>query len=341
MDYSLINIIAILIAIGTVFVIARSVVIINQQECMIVERLGKLHTVFHSGLNILIPFIDKARPVLWIRNGSMNYFDRLDLREVFIDIHEQQMITRDNVGIMVDAIIYLQITDVRRSVYEIQSLPIAVSQLTQTSLRSLVGELDLDSTLSGRDVINSRLKLVLDAATDKWGLKVNRVEIRNIVPPPEVQAAMEKQMQAERERRAKVLAAEGAKQSLVLNAEGEKKSLIERSEGEMQQKINKALGDKQAFIEQAIGQAKAIEQIAEAQAQSILYIKNAFGSAEVASNYLITMEYLKQYGQMTQKPGDKVLIPYEATAALGAFSAVKEMMTKFDMSALDSSKKRS
>ena len=309
-----------------VFILSKCIVIIRQQECMIVERLGRFHTIFRSGLNILVPFIDRPRSVLWTRNGSIAYFDRLDLREVFIEIPEQKMITKDNVGIVVDAIIYLQITDVNRSVYEIQSLPIAVAQLTQTTLRSLVGEMDLDHTLSGRDTINNRLKGVLDAATDKWGLKVNRVEIKNIAPPPEVQAAMEKQMQAERERRAHVLTAEGAKQSQVLKAEGEKKGLIERSEGEMQEKINRALGDKQAFTEQATGQARAIECVAAAQARSIELIRTAFNSPEVAANYLIAMEYLKQFGNMTSRDTDKVFIPYEASAALGSLGGIKEML---------------
>ena len=308
------------------FILIKSVVIIRQQECIIVERLGKFHGIYHSGLNILIPFIDRSRSVLWARNGAIAFFDRLDLREVFIEVPEQKMITKDNVGILVDAIIYLQVTDVKRAVYEIQSLPVAVAQLTQTTLRSLVGEMDLDQTLSGRDLINTRLKIVLDQATDKWGLKVNRVEIKNVTPPREVQQAMEKQMQAERERRAVILTAEGEKQSQVLHAEGQKKALIERSEGEMQEKINKALGEKQAFIEHATGQADAIERVAHAQRKSIELVKDAFGSTEVASQYLVAMEYLKQFGQFTQKNTDKVFIPYEASSVLGALGGIKELV---------------
>lgn len=254
--------------------------------------------------------------------------DRIDLREVIIDIPEQQVITKDNVGIIVDAIIYVQITDVKRAAYEIQGLPTAVAQLTQTTLRSLIGELDLDNTLSSRDVINSRLKMVLDEATDKWGLKVNRVELKNVIPPKDVQMAMEKQMQAERERRAKVLTAEGAKQSQILNAEGEKRSRIEQSEGEKQEKINQALGDKEAIIARAFGQARAIEDVAAAQAKSIELIKSAFGSPDVAANYLVAMEYLKQFGQMTHKNTDKVFIPYEATGVLSSLGAIGDIMQK-------------
>jgi regulator of protease activity HflC (stomatin/prohibitin superfamily) len=312
----------------SIFIISRSFIVIRQQECVMVERLGKFHTVLSSGLRFLIPFIDQTRQILWSRNGVITQVDRIDLREVVIDIPEQQVITKDNVGINVDAIIYVQITDVKRAVYEIQALPLAVAQLTQTTLRSLIGEMDLDHTLSSRDLINSRLKIVLDEATDKWGLKVNRVELKNVTPPPEVQIAMEKQMQAERERRANVLTAEGAKQSQILNAEGEKRSRIERSEGEKQEKINQALGDREATVARALGQAAAIESVAAAQAKSIEMIQGAFGSPQVAANYLIAMEYLKRFGEMTHKNTDKVFIPYEATGVLSSLGAVGDLLKK-------------
>lgn len=311
-----------------VFVFKKFIIVIRQQECVIVERLGKFHNVLNSGLNFLIPFVDQSRSILWSRSGVITMVDRIDLREVVVDIPEQKVITKDNVGILVDAIIYVQITDVKRAAYEIQALPIAVAQLTQTTLRSLVGEMDLDQTLSSRDLINSRLKAVLDEATDKWGLKVNRVELKNVTPPPEVQMAMEKQMQAERERRANVLTAEGAKQSQILNAEGDKRSRIERSEGEKQEKINQALGDQEATVARALGQAQAIESVAGAQAKSIEMIKGAFGSSDVAANYLVAMEYLKRFGEMTQKNTDKVFIPYEATGVLSSLGAMSDIMRK-------------
>ncbi|KAB8032019.1 SPFH domain-containing protein [Fluviispira multicolorata] len=311
-----------------IFIFSKYVIVIRQQECIIVERLGKFHAVLNSGLNVLIPFVDQSRAILWSRNGMITNVDRIDMREVVIDIPAQQVITKDNVGINVDAIIYVQITDVKRAAYEIQALPIAVAQLTQTTLRSLVGEMDLDHTLSSRDVINSRLKIVLDEATDKWGLKVNRVELKNVTPPPEVQNAMEKQMQAERERRANVLTAEGSKQSQILNAEGEKRARIEHSEGEKQEKINQALGDQEATVARALGQAKAIESVAAAQAKSIELIKGAFGGPEVAANYLVAMEYLKRFGEMTQKNTDKIFIPYEATAVLSSLGSIGEIMKK-------------
>lgn len=308
--------------------IVRSIIIVRQQECVVVERLGKFHTIFQSGLHVFIPFIDKPRQILWSRAGVITYVDRIDLREAIIDIPEQKVITKDNVGIMVDAIIYVQIIDVRSAVYEIQALPISIAQLTQTTLRSLIGEMDLDHTLSGRELINQRLHSVLHEAADKWGLKVTRVELKNVIPPPEVQMAMEKQMQAERERRANVLAAEGSKQSQILNAEGDKRSRIERSEGEKQEKINQALGDKEATIERALGQAQAIESVAKAQAKSIEYIQSAFGSPDVAANYLIAMEYLKRFGEMTQKQTDKVFIPYEATGVLSSLGTIGDLLKK-------------
>lgn len=326
------NFMSLVTLIGIIFIVyfifSKYIFIIRQQERVIIERLGKFHNLLDSGLNIIIPFVDQKRQIMWSSDGVIKNVDRIDLREVVIDIPEQKVITKDNVGIIVDAIIYVQITDVKRAAYEIQSLPLAVAQLTQTTLRSLIGEMDLDHTLSSRDTINSRLKVVLDEATDKWGLKVNRVELKNVSPPPDVQMAMEKQMQAERERRANVLTAEGAKQSQILNAEGERRARIEHSEGEKQEKINQALGDKEATIARAIGQAQAIEDVAAAQAKSIEMIKNAFNSPDVAANYLIAMEYLKRFGEMTQKNTDKVFIPYEATAILSSLGAVGDIISK-------------
>lgn len=295
----------------------KSIFTVQQQQCVVIERLGKFQRILYSGLNIIVPFIDAKRQMLWIHNGRLVYTNVVDLRETVFDIPEQKVITRDNVAIQVDALIYIQITDVKRAVYEIQSLPTAVSQLTQTTLRSLIGEMDLDHTLSSRDTINTRLKSVLDEATDKWGLKVTRVELKNVNPPEDVQLAMEKQMQAERERRASVLTAEGRKQSQILIAEGEKQSLIAKSEGERQEKIN-----------QASGQAKGIELVASAQARAITMLKDSFGNADTASNYLIAMEYLKKFGDITQKNSDKVFIPYEATGVLASLGSIKEMLNK-------------
>ncbi len=299
-----------------VTIIKRGVFIIQQQETVIIERLGRYHTTLESGLNIIIPIIDQPRKMWWIANGVFRHTDRIDCREVIIDIPEQRVITKDNAGIVIDALIYLQITDIRRAAYEVQTLPLAVQQLTQTTLRSLIGEMELDHTLSNRDQINSHLKNTLDEATNKWGLKISRVEIRNITPPADIQQAMEKQMQAERERRAQVLGAEGLKKSKVLEAEGERQSRIERSEGEKQEKINQAIGDREATIARANGQAQAIE-----------LVRNAFGDSQVAANYLIAMEYLKRFGDMTQKSTDKVFIPYEASGVLSSLGTIKDILS--------------
>lgn len=297
-------------------VIKRGIFIVQQQETIIIERLGRYHATLESGLNVIIPIIDQPRRMWWISNGAFRHTDRVDLREVIIDIPEQRVITKDNAGIVIDALIYLQITDIRRAAYEVQTLPLAVQQLTQTNLRSLIGEMELDHTLSNRDQINTRLKETLDEATNKWGIKISRVEIRNITPPSDIQQAMEKQMQAERERRAQVLAAEGLKRSKVLEAEGERQSRIERSEGEKQEKINQAIGDREATIARANGQAQAIE-----------LVRNAFGDSGVAANYLVAMEYLKRFGEMAQKPTDKVFIPYEATGVLSSIASIKDIVS--------------
>jgi regulator of protease activity HflC (stomatin/prohibitin superfamily) len=324
MDF--LTILLFVVVVIVVLVVVKGIYVVRQQETVVVERLGRFHALFESGPNILLPFIDQPRTILWVQNGIVKLTDRIDLREVVLDIPEQRVITRDNVGITVDAIIYMQLTDPKRAAYEIQSLPLAVGQLTQTTLRNLIGEMELDSTLSSRDAINTRLKMVLDEATDKWGIKVNRVELKNINPPTDVQQAMEKQMQAERERRAQVLAAEGSKQARVLEAEGEKRARIERSEGEKQEKINQALGDREAFISRAVGQAQSIEEVAKAQAVAINLVKESFGDPHVAAQYLVALEYLKKFGEFTQKNSDKVFIPYEATAALGSLGAIKELI---------------
>ncbi|MCA2961269.1 MAG: SPFH/Band 7/PHB domain protein [Silvanigrellales bacterium] len=318
---------AVIVAVA-VLTVVKGIYVVRQQETVVVERLGRFHRLFESGLNILIPFLDQPRHIQWVRNGIVMFTDRIDMREVVLDIAEQRVITNDNVGITVDAIIYMQLLDPKRAAYEIQSLPLAVSQLTQTTLRNLIGEMELDATLSSRDAINTRLKTVLDEATDKWGIKVTRVELKNINPPADVQQAMEKQMQAERERRAHVLEAEGLKQSRVLEAEGDKRARIERSEGEKQEKINQALGDREALIARAEGQAQGIEAVADAQAKAIAVVRSAFGSPEVAANYLVAMEYLKRFGEFNTKPTDKVFIPYEATAGLGSLGGIRELFDK-------------
>ena len=223
-------ILAVLVVILAIVVISAGVKVVPQSETRVVERLGRFHSVLAPGLNFIVPFIDRPKTI-YTRRIENSIGNRtivktvatsiIDLREQVYDFPAQQVITRDNVTTEINALLYFQITDPKKAVYEIDNLPNAIEKLTQTSLRNVIGELELDETLSSRDTINSRLQNILDDATNKWGVKVNRVELQDITPPESVREAMEKQMQAERNRRAEILNAEGEKQSLILRSEGE------------------------------------------------------------------------------------------------------------------------
>jgi regulator of protease activity HflC (stomatin/prohibitin superfamily) len=306
-----------LIAFVAVLLILKGFLVVQQSECIVVERLGSYSRTLTNGLSIILPFVDRARESVWLERGAIRSIYRLDLRETVLDVPEQAVITRDNVSIHIDALLYIQIIDPVKATYEIANLPLAVGQLAQTSLRNVIGEMDLDHTLASRDIINTRLKAILDEATDKWGTKVNRVELRNIIPPREIQMAMEKQMQAERERRAKVL-----------EAEGDKQARIARSEGMRQEQINLADGDREAAIRRAQGEAEAIRQIADGKRTAIEQIRTAIGTPELTARFLIATDYLDKFGKFTQKPGDKVFIPYEASTALGTLGTVQELLKK-------------
>ncbi len=295
--------------------IMKGIRVVQQSECIIVERLGSYHKTLNSGMNVIIPFIDQPRYTFWVINGMVVPTSRLDLRESVLDVEKQAVITRDNVSIEIDAILYIQLVDPMKATYEVANLPMAVSQLAQTSLRNVIGEMDLDHTLASRDVINAKLKAILDEATDKWGTKVNRVELRNITPPREIQIAMEKQMQAERERRAQVL-----------EAEGDKQARIARSEGVRQEQINLAEGQKEAQIRQAEGEAAAIREVAEAKSAALGQLKAQLGNPELTAKFLIATNYLEEFGEFVQKPGDKVFVPYEASTALGMLGSIKELI---------------
>jgi len=300
-----------------VVTLSAGIKVVRQSECMIIEKLGSYTRTLNNGLNFLIPFIDKPRPIFWVDAGGVFLTSRIDLRESVVDIPKQAVITKDNVSIDIDALLYIQITDPVKAAYEISNLPIAVSQLAQTSLRNVIGEMDLDATLGSRDVINSKLKFILDEATDKWGTKVNRVELKNISPPIDIQNAMEKQMQAERERRAQVL-----------TAEGDKQAKIHRSEGERQEQINISEGDKESRINSALGEAEAIALVAQAKRKAIDEIKATIGDPQLATQFLIATNYLEEFGKFAQKEGDKVYIPYESSTSLGAIGSIKELLSK-------------
>ncbi len=290
-----------------IVVAASSIKMVSQATVKLIERLGKYHKLAVSGLNIIVPFIDKVRATI-------------DLREQFIDILPQAVITRDNVTMNVDCVVYFQITDPVKSIYEISNLRWGVEQLTQSSLRAVIGELDLDHTLFGRDTINTKLRSSLDQATDKWGVKVMRVEVRNIIPPEDIRITMEKQMTAERNRRATILQAEGEKQSQILRAEGQKQSAIVSAEGQ-----------KEAAILQAEGQALARLKVAEAESSAIHMIAEVLkaGTGDPGS-YLIAMRYLEALKDISNNAQKIVFMPYESSGILSSLGGIKEMLTHIE-----------
>ena len=212
--------------------VKMAIIIIPQSETKIVERLGKYYATLGPGINIIVPFIDRAKEVIVMRGGRYIYSNVIDLREQVYDFDRQNVITKDNIQMQINALLYFQIVDPFKAVYEINNLPNAIEKLTQTTLRNIIGEMELDQTLTSRDTINTKLRAVLDDATNKWGIKVNRVELQDITPPQSVLQAMEKQMQAERNKRATILTSEGEKQAAILQSEGEKTSTINRAEAE-------------------------------------------------------------------------------------------------------------
>lgn len=307
---------AAILVFSVLVLLSKSVRVVQQGECVIIERLGSYSRTLTSGMSIIFPVVDQPRSMWWIVGGSVISTSRIDLRESVLEVDKQAVITRDNVSIDIDILLYIQVTDPVKAIYEVANLPDAVSQLAQTSLRNVIGEMDLDHTLGSRDVINAKLKVILDEATDKWGTKVNRVELKNITPPREIQVAMEKQMQAERERRAKVL-----------EAEGDKQARISRSEGVRQEQINLAEGDKEAQIRRAEGEASAIAAVADAKREAIELIRKPLGGdSELAAKFLIANNYIETFAKFTQKPGDKVFIPYESSTALGSLGSIAEVL---------------
>jgi len=302
-------IILILIVVGLITAV-KGVMIVDQASVKIVERLGRFHKVATSGINFIWPYIDKIRPFLSGGRG----LQAMDLREQIMDFPPSDVITRDNVTMQVDAVVFYQITDPMKAIYEITDLGYAIVQLTVTSLRNVMGELSLDETLTSRETVNTKLRDVLDDATDKWGVKVNRVELKNIAPPNEIQDAMAKQMKAERERRAVVTEAEGTKQSAVLEAEGDREAAIARAEGE-----------KRATILEAEGTAEARERIAQGEAEALKRVREALNE-ENPSNYLIALKYLESLEKISAGRATKIFLPFEASAILGSLGGIREML---------------
>ncbi len=296
-----------------IIVIAKGVIVVRQAEVVIIERLGTYSRTLQSGLHIIVPVLDQTRAITWrhIKTDfkGASYISektehRIDLREAVYDFPRQNVITSDNVTININALLYFQITDPYKATYEIKNLPQAIEKLTQTTLRNVIGELELDKTLTSRDTINTKLRLILDEATDKWGVKVNRVELQDIDPPQEIKAAMEMEMRAERNRRAKVLQANGERESAILVAEGTKKSKVLEAEGKAEARLLVAEAEK-----------KSIDLIAQAMKQTSMD----------PAQYQIALKYIEAF-QHIVKQGDKtVVIPYEATAMLGSVKTMKEI----------------
>lgn len=309
-------ILAVILAVLVIIIISAAVVVVPQSETRVVERLGRFHSVLPPGLNFIIPFVDRSK-VIYTRKGHTSSATHIiDLREQVYDFPSQQVITRDNVTTEINALLYFQITDPKKAVYEIDNLPNAIEKLTQTSLRNVIGELELDETLTSRDTINSKLQVILDEATNKWGVKVNRVELQDITPPQSVRVAMEKQMQAERNRRAEIL-----------NAEGEKQSLILRSEGEKASRINQAEATKQAEILRAEGEARAVLLNAEAEAEAIRRVAEAVkGTQSDPAAYMLAMKYIDTLRTLSNGSDNKtVFLPYEASSVLSSIGSIKTL----------------
>lgn len=291
--------------------------VIKQSKVGIVMRLGKFQKKADTGVHFLIPFLDQMAYVI-------------DLRENVVDFPPQAVITKDNVTMQIDTVVYFQVTDPVRYVFEIANPISAIENLTATTLRNIIGELDLDETLTSRDLINTKMRSILDEATDKWGIKVNRVELKNIMPPQDIQVAMEKQMRAERERRESILQAEGNKASSILQAEGEKQSAILRAEAKKEAMVREAEGEKQSRILRAQGEAESIRQIAQAKAEGeAIIIKNVFKAMKESDidDNMLALKSMEALEKLAESDSTKLVLPSETVNFLGSFKGIKEVLS--------------
>ena len=312
-----------IIALLVLFVATSSFKIIGQAEVMVIERLGRFNRVARSGFNILIPFVERPRAIdvryaitdlsgaKRIASGSTS---RIDLREQVLSFPSQPVITKDNVTIDIDAVLYYRIADPQKATYAVQNLPYALETLTRTTLRNIVGDTELDQTLASRDMINKRMREVIEEASIGWGVDVTRVELQAIEPPRDIQQSMELQMRAERERRAAVTTAEATKRAAILEAEGVRESQIQRAEGE-----------KAAAVLRAEGLAEARLKMAEAEAEAVRRIAGTLPDGGAAM-YLLGLKYLEALPQVTQGAGSTVFLPTEAMGVLGAIGGIRELL---------------
>lgn len=318
--------------IGLVFIffvvfLLDAVKLVRQAEAIIVERFGRYDRTLGPGLHLITPFVDRPRKVLWTyveESGYGKYYrvtriiSRLDLREAVYDFPKQNIITKDNVTMEINALLYYQITDPKSAMYEVANLPEAIEKLTQATLRNVIGSLDLDETLVSRDRINEKLRIILDEATDKWGVKITRVELQDVNPPADIRNAMEKQMRAERDRRAVILEAEGRKRSEILDAEGLQQSDILRAEGESRARVINAEAEAQARLK-----------IAQAEAQALAMIKEVAKTDDNAIGYSVAMNYLKVLPKIMEGKNDKlIVVPYESSSLVGSLAAFKALINE-------------
>ena len=279
----------------------KSIKIVKQSEVYIIERLGKYHKIADAGLTIIIPFFDHVRSVVSLKQQTM-------------DIPPQGVITKDNVTITIDTVVFYKVTDPAKAVYEIQSLRKGIEYLAITTIRDIVGKMDLDETFSSRDAINDKLRIILDEATDQWGCRVDRVEIKDITPPADIRDAMEKQMNAERNKRAAILQAEGERQSAITIAEGQKEAAILAAEADRESKIRRAAGE-----------AEAIKKVAEAKAEEIKKVYAAIKNAD-PDEKLVQLKSLEALKEVANGEANKVFIPFDATGALSGLGAAAEVL---------------
>ena len=301
-------ILIIIVLIIIVSVIAFAIRIVPQSKAYVVERIGAYNRTCSVGLHILVPFLDRVA-------------NKVSLKEQVVDFAPQPVITKDNVTMQIDTVVYYQITDPRLFTYGVDRPINAIENLTATTLRNIIGDLELDETLTSRDIINSRMRSILDEATDPWGIKVHRVEVKNIIPPRDIQEAMEKQMRAERERREAILRSEGEKKSTVLVAGGEKESVILKAEAEKQAAILQAEAEKEKRIKEAEGEAEAILKVQQANADGIRFIREAG-----ADQAVLTIKSLEAFEKAADGKATKIIIPSELQSLAGLVKSAKEVI---------------
>ena len=304
------QILGIFLVILVVVVICSSIRVVPQAHAYVIERLGTYNTTWSAGLHLKTPLIDKVA-------------HRISMKEQVVDFAPQPVITKDNVTMRIDTVVFFQITDPKLFAYGVEKPIMAIENLTATTLRNIIGELELDQTLTSRETINTKMRATLDEATDPWGIKVNRVELKNIIPPAAIQDAMEKQMKAERERREQILIAEGEKKSAILRAEGQKESLILSAEAEKQSAIQRAEATKEATIRRAEGEAEAILKVQQANADGIKFLNEAAPDQAV-----LTLKSLEAFAKAADGKATKLIIPSEISGIAGLASSLTEIVTK-------------